>query len=270
MGSASLSRWQGVASAFLLLASSVAHAADESARVFRVGFVASQSPSTAPIGVTAFRDRLRELGYVQGKNLVIEARWSGDRYDRLPALVEEVIARKVDILLVAATPAAIAALNATNSIPIVGFGLADPLRTGLATNLARPDKNVTGLSMGWTEGIAGKWLELLQDALPRLSAIAVLANRDNPLVGDLVAELKAVAPTRGVKIRVIDVREPASIDRALVEARRKAQAILVLPIALVPHDAHAQQAAASRRIGVLLVGSLPEGKEAQGFRQPAR
>ena len=83
--------------------------------------------------------------------------------------------------------------------------------------------------MGWTEGIAGKWLELLQDTLPHLSDIAVLANRDNPLVGDLVAELKAVAPTRGVKIRVIDVREPASIDRALVEARRKAQAILVLP-----------------------------------------
>ena len=95
--------WRSVAS-HVLLASAVAPAADESARVFRVGFVTSQSPSTAPNGVTAFRDRLRELGYIQGENLVIEARWSGDRYDRLPALVDEVIARKVDILLVAATP----------------------------------------------------------------------------------------------------------------------------------------------------------------------
>jgi putative ABC transport system substrate-binding protein len=198
-------------------------------RVYRVGFVAAQSQSTAPNGVTAFRDRLRELGYIQGENLVIEARWAGNRYDLLPALVEEVIARKVDVLLVAATPAAIAAVNATNSIPIVGFGLADPLRTGLATNLARPDKNLTGLSMGWSEGIAGKWVELLQDAVPRLSTIAVLANPDNPLVGDLVNEVQAVAPSRGLKVRVINVREPGSLDRALAEAGRKAQALLVLP-----------------------------------------
>src|SRR5512145_2876582 len=89
--------WRSVACA-LLLASPVAHAADESPRVYRVGFVASQSPSTAPNGVSAFRDRLRELGYIQGENLVIEARWAGNRYDELPALVDEVIARKVDIL----------------------------------------------------------------------------------------------------------------------------------------------------------------------------
>jgi len=82
-------------------------------------------------------------GYIQGENLVIEARWAGNRYDELPALVDDVIARKVDILLVAATPAALAAMKATKSIPIVGFGLADPLRSGLATNLARPDKNLT-------------------------------------------------------------------------------------------------------------------------------
>lgn len=228
MREASLCRWRSVASA-LLLVSSVASAADESPRVFRVGFVSSQSPSTAPDGVTAFRDRLRELGYIQGENLVIEARWSGDRYDRLPALVDEVIARKVDILLVAATPAALAAINATKSIPIVGFGLADPLRTGLATNLAHPDKNLTGLSMGWTEGVAGKWLELLQDTVPRLSTVAVLANPDNPLVRELVNEVKAIAPPRGVKVRVIDVREPSALDRAIAEARRQAQALLVLP-----------------------------------------
>src|SRR5512145_2427970 len=98
--------WRSVA-CVLLLASSVAPAADESPRVFRVGFVASQSPATAPNGVAAFRDRLRELGYIQGENLIIEARWSGNRYDRLPALVDELIARKVDILVVAATPAAL-------------------------------------------------------------------------------------------------------------------------------------------------------------------
>jgi putative ABC transport system substrate-binding protein len=220
--------WRIVACA-LLLASSVAPAADESPRVFRVGFITSQSPSTAPNGVTAFRDRLRELGYIQGENLVIEARWSGNRYDRLPALVDEVIARKVDILVVAATPAALAAMNATKSIPIVGFGLADPVRSGLATNVAHPDKNLTGFSMGWTEGAAGKWLELLQDTVPRLSAVAVLANPDNTLVRELVKEIKAIAPSRGLKIRVFDVREPAALDRALAKAGREAQGMVVLP-----------------------------------------
>jgi putative ABC transport system substrate-binding protein len=194
-----------------------------------VGFVTSQSASTAPNGVTAFRDRLRELGYVQGENLVIEARWSGNRYDQLPALVDELIARKVDILLVAATPAALAAMNATKSIPIVGFGLADPLRTGLATTLPHPDKNLTGFSMGWTEGAAGKWLELLQDTLPRLSAVAVLANPDNPLVRELVKEIQAIGPARGVKVRVIEVREPAVLDGAITKAKRQAQAMIVLP-----------------------------------------
>jgi len=225
---AHFSLWRSVAYA-LLLASPVAHAADESLRVFRVGFVASQSPSTAPNGVSAFRDRLRELGYIQGENLVIEARWAGNRYDELPALVDDVIARKVDILLVAATPAALAAMKATKSIPIVGFGLADPLRSGLATNLARPDKNLTGFSMGWSEGAAGKWLELLQDTVPRLSAVAVLANPENPLVRELAKEIKAIAPTRGVKVRVIEVREPAALDEAVAKARRQAQAMIVLP-----------------------------------------
>jgi putative ABC transport system substrate-binding protein len=220
--------WRSIACA-VLVAWPVAPAADETPRVYRVGFVAAQSPSTVPNGVTAFRDRLRELGYVQGENLVIEARWSGNSYDRLPALVDELIARKVDILLVAATPAALAAMNATQTIPIVGFGLADPLRSGLATNLARPDKNLTGFSMGWTEGAAGKWLELLQDTVPRLSAVAVLANPENSLVRELVKEIREIAPTRGVKIRVIEVREPVALDEAVAKARRQAQAMIVLP-----------------------------------------
>jgi putative ABC transport system substrate-binding protein len=83
--------------------------------------------------------------------------------------------------------------------------------------------------MGWTEGAAGKWLELLQDTVPRLSTVAVLANPDNPLVRELVDEIKAIAPPRGVKVRVIDVRDPTALDRAIAEARRKAQAVLVLP-----------------------------------------
>jgi putative ABC transport system substrate-binding protein len=225
---ASIYHWL-LLSAALVLPAAVSHAEENPYRVYRVGFVSAQSPSTAPNGVTAFRDRLRELGYVQGQNLVIEARWAGDRYDRLPALINEVLERKVDILLVAATPAALAAMKATDKLPIVGLGLADPVRSGLVTNLARPTGNLTGLSLGFTEGIAGKWLELLQDTVPRLSTVAVLANLDNPLVGDLASELKVIAPARGLKLRVIDVRQPTALDRAFAEAARTAQGVLVLP-----------------------------------------
>lgn len=235
-------RWLGLVCAALVLAASVSHAEDDPHRVYRVGFVAPQSPSTVPNGVSAFRDRLRELGYVQGQNLVIEARWAGDRYDRLPALINEVIERKVDILLVVATPAAIAATKATNKLPIVGLGLADPVRSGLVTNLARPAGNLTGLSLGFTEGVAGKWLELLQDTVPRLSIVAVVANPDNTLVGDLVNDLKSVAPARGLKLRVIEVHEPAALDRAFAEAARHAQGVLVLPDPMMA--AHRERVAA--------------------------
>jgi len=213
----------------LLIAGSVSHAENDPHRVFRVGFIAAQSPATAPSGVSAFRDRLRELGYVPGQNLVIEARWAGDQYDRLPTLVKEVIERKVDVLVVAATPAALAAMNATSRLPIVGFGLADPVRTGLTGDLARPTRNLTGLSMGWTEGVASKWLELLQETVPRLSTVAVIANPDNPLVLDLERELEATARARSLKLRVITVRDPAVLDRAFGEAARVAQGVLVLP-----------------------------------------
>ncbi len=221
--------WRAALVILLLSVSIPGHAEGDGHRVYRIGFVAAQSASTAPNGVTAFRDRLAELGYVPGENLVIEARWAGDRYDLLPALVNEVIERKVDVLLAVASPAAKAALNASSTLPIVGLGLADPLRTGLASNLAHPAGNLTGFSMGFTEGVAGKWLELIQETVARLTSLAVLANPDNPLVEDLVREVQALAPPRGLKVWVIEVREPAALERAFAAARRKAQAVLVLP-----------------------------------------
>jgi putative ABC transport system substrate-binding protein len=194
----------------------------------RVGFVHRALPSTATRGVPAFWERLHELGWVEGQNLVIEARWAEGRNDRLPALMGEVLERKVDVLVTYGTEAAVAAKHATSTVPIVVAAMGDPVRSGVAASLAHPGGNLTGLSMGFAEGMAGKWLELLQETVPRLSTLAVITN-PSPIARDLAKELESIAPRRNLKLRVIEVREPEALDRALAQAGRKAQAVLVLP-----------------------------------------
>jgi putative ABC transport system substrate-binding protein len=218
-----------VATGIAVLGFPLAGAADPAQKVVRVAFVAPGSASTAPRGVTAFWERLRELGYVEGQNLVIEARWADGRYDRVPALMAEVIGQKIDVLVTYSTPAGIAAKKATTTIPIVDAVMADPIGTGLVKSLARPDGNLTGLSLGWSEGIGGKWLELLQETVPHLSTVAVIANPDDITHRGLVHELEAVAPLLRLKLKIVDLREAGMLDRAFKQARRQAQAVLVLP-----------------------------------------
>jgi putative ABC transport system substrate-binding protein len=205
------------------------HPADPAQRVMRLGFVSPNSPSTDPRGPAAFWGRLRELGWVEGQNLLIEARWAEGRYDRLPALMVEVIGRKVDVLVTYGTPAAIAAKKATSTVPIVVAVMGNPVGSGLAQGLARPGGNLTGLSLGWGEGIGGKFLELLQETVPRLTTIAVIANPENPVDRDLITELKGVAPARQLKLRIIEARDPKALDRAFEQAGRQAQAVVVIP-----------------------------------------
>jgi putative tryptophan/tyrosine transport system substrate-binding protein len=212
-----------------MLRSLVTRAAEPGGRVVRLGFVGPGSPSSDPRGIAAFKERLRELGYVEGQNLVIETRWADGQFDQLPGLMAEVIALEIDVLVTYSTIPALAAKKATSTIPIVVAVMAEPLRTGLATNLARPTGNLTGLSMGWAEGIGGKWLELLQEAVPGLSTVAVIANTDNPVEQDMTAELKAIAPTRHLKLRIIEAPNPKALDHAFEQARRQSQAVLMIP-----------------------------------------
>ena len=203
-----------------------ARAAEQSVRI---AFVSPFSASGATKGPAAFWDRLRELGYVEGHNLVIEARWADGQTQRLPDLIAEVLARKVDVLVTFGTQAAIAARSATTTVPIVGVAMGEPLRTGLATSLARPGGNLTGTSVGWAEGIGGKWLELLRETVPQLSQIAVIADSSNPIAQNLEKELRVIASTRGVKLGFFEAGEPAALNRAFEQAARKAQAAIVLP-----------------------------------------
>ena len=207
--------------------SRVSCGAELTQKVVRVGFV-DPGPSTSLRYQTVFWERLRELGYIEGQNLVIESRWAETRLDRLPALMAEVIGRKVDVLFTYSTPAALAARNATSTIPIVVGAMGDPVATGLAATLARPGGNLTGLSMGYAEGTAGKWVEMLNEVVPRLSIVAVVMNTANPLEQHLKSELETVAAAQHLKLQVIDGRDSEVLDRGFEVARRKAQAVLVL------------------------------------------
>jgi putative ABC transport system substrate-binding protein len=241
--------WQRFFEAALVLAALRGYAAEPEQRAVRMGFVHPQSPSTASGGINAFWKRLHELGYVEGQNLLIEARWAEGHYDRLPALMTEVLARKVDVLVIYGAPGAAAAKNATSAIPIVGVAMGDPLRTGLVTSLARPEGNLTGLSVGWGEGIAGKWLELLQETVPRLLTVAVIGNPNNPIDIELAKELEALAPTRRLKLRHIEVRDSGALNRAFEQARRMAQAVLVLPDSILSaHRGEVTALAAKHRV----------------------
>ena len=212
-----------------ILGLSVSRAAESAQKVAHVGFVSPNAPSTDPRGPAAFWDRLRELGWVEGQNLLVERRWAEGRYDRLPALVSEVIRRDVDVLVTYSTPAAIAAKNATHTIPIVVAVMGNPIGTGLVRGLARPGGNLTGLSLGWGEGIGGKLLELLQESVPRLTTVAVITNPENPVDRNLITELKNIAPMRRLKLRIIEASNPEELDRAFKQAGRQAHALVLIP-----------------------------------------
>ncbi len=220
-------RWALVASVAMLCCLP-AGAAETAQRVVRVGFIDPYSSSTGFRGVDGFWDRLRELGWVEGQNLTIEVRRANGKIDRIPALMAELTTLKVDVIVTYGTRGAIAAKNATSTIPIVAATMGDPIGSRLADSLSHPGGNLTGLSLGWTEGIAGKRLELLREAVPNLSVVALIADSGNPVAGEMAKELMAIAPTRNMKAFLIEVHQPQDLDRAFRHVRREAQAVLVL------------------------------------------
>ena len=230
------------------------YAADQSQKIARVGFLGPESPSTTVRGVGAFGQRLRELGWIEGYNLIIDTGWTEGRSDRLPALLSDILRRKVDVLVTYSTPAAVAAKKATSTVPIVVAGMADPVGSGLVRSLARPGGNLTGISLGYSEEFSGKWLELLREVVPQLDTVAVISNPDNPADRELRRELEAVAPKSGVKVRFIEVSAPDALDKAFQQARQIAQAILVLPDPItVNHRRRVAEIAIKQRLPGLYV-----------------
>ncbi len=205
-----------------------ADAADTPRKVARIAIVSPGFASLSAKMASVFRTRLHELGWVEGQNLVVDEYWGEGHMERLPELMAAALARNPDVLVTDSTPGALAAKKATGTVPIVVAAMGDPVQTGVVSNLARPGGNLTALSTGYTDGFAGKWLELLLEAAPRTTTVAVIWNLGNPVVRPYRSDLENVASARGVTLRFIDVRDPGGLDQAFRQARHAAQASVVV------------------------------------------
>jgi len=215
----------------VLSASLNADAAQPAEKVPRVGYLfgGSHSDPQRQRLLEAFRQGLRELGYVEGQNIVIESRWSEGKDDRFPALAADLIRSKVDVIVAGSGAATQAAQEATRTIPIVMSTVADPLGSGLVASLARPGGNTTGMTV-MSPDVAGKQLQLLKEVVPKLSRVALLTNPDNPSSARFVREAEAAARTLGVRLQSLEARNPQEIDDAFAAmTRERAGALLILP-----------------------------------------
>jgi putative ABC transport system substrate-binding protein len=217
-----------------LLAAPLAAQAQQAAKVARIGYLAT-SLAASPHLHEAFRQGLRDLGYVEGRNVVIEYRDAEGKPERLPALAAELVALKVDVILAATVLAALAAKQATRTLPIVFAAASDPVTMGLVTSLARPGGNVTGLSL-LGEELVGKRLELLTQAVPGVSRVAVLwqpGGLPERMEKDMLKEADVAARALGVRPQFVEARGPADIDRAFSDmTTARAGALTVLGTAM--------------------------------------
>ena len=215
----------------VLLAAPLAPEAQQAAKVARIGFLATNLAANSHLP-DAFRQGLRDLGYVEGRNVLIEYRDAEGKLDRLPALAAELVALKVDVIVAPNTPAALAAQQTTRTLPIVFIGVGEPVRSGLVTTLARPGGNVTGLSVISPE-LVGKWLELLKQAVPGVSRVAALRQpgaMDDRTEKDMLEGADVAARKLGVRLQFVEARGPADFQRAFSDmARARAGALTVRP-----------------------------------------
>jgi putative tryptophan/tyrosine transport system substrate-binding protein len=193
-----------------------------------IGFLGNGLPDPwAPL-VDAFRQGLSEAGYVEGQNVAVEYRWSERRYDRLPALAAELVARRVDVIVTAGgTPPTLAAKSATSTIPIVFAGVDNPVGTGLVVGLSRPGGNVTGFSI-FSLDLVSKRLELLSELIPHAGVIALLADPNNQITERMISDEQEAARAKGLQLGVLKASSKAEIDAGFASlGQRHADALIV-------------------------------------------
>jgi putative ABC transport system substrate-binding protein len=221
----------------MLFALSSSAQAQQPGKVYRIGFLSTNPPEA--YAWNALLDGLRERGYIEGRNIVFERRFSEGKAERFPEFAAEMVRLKADIIIVTTTPAAFAAKNATQTIPIIIPTALDPVGAGLVASLARPGGNITGLSSLAPE-LSGKRLELLKEVVPGMTRVAVLWNPANPANASVWKETQAAARALGLQLQSQEVRGAQDLDSAFaLTAKARADALLVLSDSLI--NMHRQQ-----------------------------
>ena len=232
------------------LSAPLAAEAQPTGKVYRIGYLAPGSATVSQLPVEAFREGLRELGLVEGQNIVIDYRFAEGRFDRLPELAAELVRLRVDVIMAGPTPPAMAAKKATGTIPIVMAGVGDPVELGLIASLARPGGNITGVSFSVGMDIFGKDLELLREAVPKARRVAILSNPANPSHALAITNVKAAAGSLGVQLQLLEAREPNQFDGAFAAmTKERVDALLVVADGMfIFHRARLADLAAKNRV----------------------
>ena len=215
--------WRSIAAALFLVSASLAGDAQPPTKSARIGVLTLAVAPSTPLA-EAFRQGLREHGYVEGQNIGFEYRYAEGRADRLPALAAELVRLKVDVIVTESNVAALAARRATGTIPIVMAIAGDPVKAGVVGSLARPGGNVTGLTLMHPE-LSGKRLQLLKEAVPKIGLVAVIWNPGDPAAVDFLRDTDAAARSLGLKLHAVEARAPADLDaafKAVADARPSA------------------------------------------------
>jgi len=226
----------GLILALGILATPLAIDAQQTGKVHRIGFLGNSTAALEANLVRPFREGLHDLGYDEGRNVLIEYRWAEGKYERFPTLIAELIALKVDVIVTAGTPATLAVKKATTSVPLVMVAVGDPVGTGIVASLNRPGGNITGLTSISPE-LEGKRLELLREVVPKLSRVAVLWNPVSPFQVIAEKEVRAAAQVLRMNVLSLGVRTPEELKDALAAiARERPGALLVLADRLFLHN----------------------------------
>jgi len=201
--------------------------AQQQVKVRRIGFLGAISASGYASQMEGFRSGLRDFGYVEGKNLVVEYRWAEGQYERLPELVAELIRSKVEVIVTHGTPGTRAAKQATTTIPIVMATVADPVATGIVVSFARPGGNITGSTFSSPE-LNAKRLDLLKEVMPQITQAAIILNPNNPLIATHIKETGIVAKALKVGLQRFEVRGPDEFEATISSvAKARINAVVV-------------------------------------------
>src|ERR1700680_2281711 len=246
-------------------AAPLAAEAQQAGKVYRIGYLSTPTRASVERGLQAFLRTLRERGWVDDQNLVIDYRWAEGNVERLPDLAPQVRRRKVDVIVAPAGSAALAAKNATSSIPIVMIFPSDPVEMGLVASLSRPGGNITGTTLTPGPEIFGKQLQILKETIPHASRVAILSNPADPSFATQVREVEATARSLRIRLQHVEARGPEEFESAFAAmARERAEALLVTGSStFLAHRARLAELAIKGRLPTML--SFRESVEAGGL-----